>query len=130
MSTVFTGASMSLDGYISGPNETGFEQLFKWMGNGDVEVPTANPELAPRSGWRGRPRSRTARTSRTCATASAIPEGTLRGGAVYSTWTQVTSGRGPTNSIPYSSLALLICDPSIGSSGGRPPGCDGKVIAR
>src|SRR5215212_9898595 len=45
MSTVFTGASMSLDAYISGPNETGFEHLFKWMGNGDVEVPTANPEL-------------------------------------------------------------------------------------
>ena len=48
MSKVFTGASMSLDGYISGPNETGFEHLFKWMGNGDVEVPTANPELTPR----------------------------------------------------------------------------------
>jgi dihydrofolate reductase len=45
MSKVFTGASMSLDGYISGPNETGFEHLFKWMENGDVEVPTANPEL-------------------------------------------------------------------------------------
>ena len=25
-----------------------FEHLFKWMGNGDVEVPTANPELTPR----------------------------------------------------------------------------------
>jgi hypothetical protein len=45
MSKVFTGASMSLDGYISGRNETGFEHLFKWMENGDVEVPTANPEL-------------------------------------------------------------------------------------
>ena len=48
MSKVYTGASMSLDGYISGPNETGFEHLFKWYGNGDVEVPTANPELTPR----------------------------------------------------------------------------------
>jgi len=36
---------MSLDGYISGPKETGLEHLFKWMDNGDVEVPTANPEL-------------------------------------------------------------------------------------
>jgi len=45
MSKVYTGASMSLDGYISGPNETGFEHLFKWMDKGDVEVPTANPEL-------------------------------------------------------------------------------------
>ena len=42
MSKVFTGASMSLDGYISGPSETGFEHLFKWYDNGDVEVTTAN----------------------------------------------------------------------------------------
>ena len=48
MSKVFTGASMSLDGYISGPAETGFEYLFKWYGNGDVEVPTAKPEMTPR----------------------------------------------------------------------------------
>jgi dihydrofolate reductase len=26
-------------------DETGFQHLFKWVGNGDVEVPTANPEL-------------------------------------------------------------------------------------
>ena len=37
MSKVYTGASMSLDGYVSGPNETGFEHLFKWYGTGDVE---------------------------------------------------------------------------------------------
>ncbi len=36
---------MSLDGYISGPAETGFEHLFKWYGNGDVVVPTTHPEL-------------------------------------------------------------------------------------
>lgn len=48
MSKVYTGASMSLDGYISGPGETGFEHLFKWMGNGDVEVTTADPELTMR----------------------------------------------------------------------------------
>jgi dihydrofolate reductase len=48
MTKVFTGASMSLDGYISGPAETGFEHLFKWYGNGDVEVPTAQPELTMR----------------------------------------------------------------------------------
>jgi dihydrofolate reductase len=45
MTKVFTGASMSLDGYISGPNETGFEHLFKWYGNGDVAVPTADPDM-------------------------------------------------------------------------------------
>jgi dihydrofolate reductase len=45
MSKVYTGASMSVDGYIAGPDESGFEQLFKWYGNGDVEVPTAKPEM-------------------------------------------------------------------------------------
>jgi len=45
MTKVYTGASMSLDGFISGPQDTGFEHLFKWYGNGDVVVPTADPEL-------------------------------------------------------------------------------------
>jgi dihydrofolate reductase len=48
MTTVYTGASMSLDGYISGPGETGFEHLFKWYGSGDVEVPTTKPEMTLR----------------------------------------------------------------------------------
>jgi dihydrofolate reductase len=48
MSKVFAGASMSIDGYIAGPNESGFDQLFKWYGNGDVEIPTANPEMTVR----------------------------------------------------------------------------------
>jgi dihydrofolate reductase len=45
MSKVYTGASMSLDGYISGPGESGFEHLFAWYGSGDVEIPTGNPEM-------------------------------------------------------------------------------------
>lgn len=45
MSKVYTGASMSLDGYISGPGESGFEHLFKWYDNGDVAVPTTKPEM-------------------------------------------------------------------------------------
>ena len=48
MTTVYTGASMSIDGYIAGPNESGFEHLFKWYGNGDVEVPTTKPEMTLR----------------------------------------------------------------------------------
>jgi dihydrofolate reductase len=48
MSKVYTGASMSLDGYVSGPNETGFDHLFKWFGTGDVEVPTADPNMTMR----------------------------------------------------------------------------------
>ena len=48
MSKVYTGASMSLDGYVSGPNETGFEHLFKWYGTGDVEVTTADPDMTLR----------------------------------------------------------------------------------
>jgi dihydrofolate reductase len=46
MTKVYTGASMSLDGYIAGPAETGFEHLFKWYGNGDVEVPTAQQDAS------------------------------------------------------------------------------------
>jgi dihydrofolate reductase len=49
MSKVYTGASMSLDGYIAGPGESGFDKLFKWYGNGDVEIPTADPELTMRT---------------------------------------------------------------------------------
>jgi dihydrofolate reductase len=48
MTKVYTGASMSLDGYIAGPNETGFEHLFQWYNNGDVEVSTAMPDLSLR----------------------------------------------------------------------------------
>jgi dihydrofolate reductase len=48
MTKVLTGASMSLDGYIAGPGETGFEYLFQWYGNGDVVVETADPELTMR----------------------------------------------------------------------------------
>jgi dihydrofolate reductase len=49
MSKVMTGATMSLDGYISGPNETGFDYLFRWYANGDVETPTANPQMTLRT---------------------------------------------------------------------------------
>jgi dihydrofolate reductase len=45
---VCTGASMSLDGFVAGPGESGFEHLFAWYGNGDVELPTGNPEMT----WR------------------------------------------------------------------------------
>ena len=48
MTKIYTGASVSLDGYISGPDFTGFEHLFKWYGNGDVAVTTTNPELTMR----------------------------------------------------------------------------------
>lgn len=45
MTEVYTGASVSIDGYISGPGETGFDHLFRWYGNGDVEIPTADPTM-------------------------------------------------------------------------------------
>jgi dihydrofolate reductase len=49
MSKVYTGASMSIDGYISGPDVSGFEHLFAWYGNGDVEIPNEiHPELSSR----------------------------------------------------------------------------------
>ena len=45
MGNVYTGASMSLDGYIAGHDGSGFDQLFQWYGNGDVSVPTADPDM-------------------------------------------------------------------------------------
>lgn len=45
MSKVYTGATMSIDGYISGPDESGFDHLFQWYGTGDVEMPTTHDDL-------------------------------------------------------------------------------------
>jgi dihydrofolate reductase len=45
MGKVLTGASVSLDGYIAGPNESGFEHLFAWYNAGDIEYPSTHPEL-------------------------------------------------------------------------------------
>jgi hypothetical protein len=39
MGTVSAGATMSLDGFIAGPHDSGFDLLFKWYGAGDVEIP-------------------------------------------------------------------------------------------
>jgi dihydrofolate reductase len=47
MSKVYTGASMSIDGFIAGPENSGFEHLFAWYGNGDVEIPNEiHPDLS------------------------------------------------------------------------------------
>ena len=47
MRKVITGGTMSLDGYIAGPDESGFDLLFQWYGNGDVEIPSASPDVPP-----------------------------------------------------------------------------------
>jgi dihydrofolate reductase len=44
MAKVTTELSMSLDGFIAGPDDS-IEHLFGWYENGDVEVTTAVPEL-------------------------------------------------------------------------------------
>src|SRR5688572_29345014 len=51
MGKVSAGATMSLDGFIAGPQDTGFDFLFKWYNAGDVEVPMPYSETtvpAPR----------------------------------------------------------------------------------
>ena len=45
MTKICTGATMSLDGYIAGPNESGFDKLFQWYGNGDVARPTTHADM-------------------------------------------------------------------------------------
>ena len=49
MGKVTTGATMSIDGYIAGPGESGFDLLFQWYGNGDTETPTADPAMTLRT---------------------------------------------------------------------------------
>lgn len=49
MGKVTTGATMSIDGYIAGPGESGFDLLFQWYGNGDVEIPTGDPTMTFRT---------------------------------------------------------------------------------
>jgi dihydrofolate reductase len=43
MGKVMAEATVSLDGYIAGPNESGFEHLFAWFEAGDHEYPSASP---------------------------------------------------------------------------------------
>lgn len=45
MSKVAAGATMSLDGFIAGPNESGFEHLFAWYSAGDHEYASTHPEI-------------------------------------------------------------------------------------
>jgi dihydrofolate reductase len=45
MGRILTGASVSLDGYISGPGESGFEKLFEWYNAGDIEFKSTHPEI-------------------------------------------------------------------------------------
>src|SRR3954469_10068989 len=45
MTKITTGASVSLDGYIAGPGESGFEHLFEWYAAGDVEFRSTHPEI-------------------------------------------------------------------------------------
>jgi dihydrofolate reductase len=45
MGKVITGATMSLDGYIAGPEESGFDLLFQWYNNGDVALATGHPDM-------------------------------------------------------------------------------------
>jgi len=45
MTKITTAASVSLDGYIPGPEESGFDHLFQWYGNGDVHMETTKPDM-------------------------------------------------------------------------------------
>ncbi len=45
MGKVVAGATVSLDGYIAGPNDSGLEHLFAWFAGGDIEFPSVNPDM-------------------------------------------------------------------------------------
>jgi hypothetical protein len=44
MTKVFAQASVSLDGFIAGPDGTSFDRLFAWCTAGEVETPSTQPE--------------------------------------------------------------------------------------
>jgi dihydrofolate reductase len=48
MTKIYTGATMSLDGYIASPADPTFARLFDWYNNGDVVVETAREDLTMR----------------------------------------------------------------------------------
>ena len=48
MGNVVAGATVSLDGYIAGPNESGFEHLFAWFDGGTHELPSVDPDFHAR----------------------------------------------------------------------------------
>jgi dihydrofolate reductase len=48
MGKVVMGATVSLDGYIAGPNESGAEHLFAWFAGGDHEFPSVDPNFHAR----------------------------------------------------------------------------------
>jgi dihydrofolate reductase len=43
MGKVVAGGTVSLDGYIAGPNGSGFEHLFAWFAGGDRTIPSSDP---------------------------------------------------------------------------------------
>jgi hypothetical protein len=48
MGKVVAEATVSLDGYVAGPNESGFEHLFAWFAGGDFEFPSSDPDFKVR----------------------------------------------------------------------------------
>jgi dihydrofolate reductase len=42
---VIAQASVSLDGYVNDAQDGGYDVLFDWCVNGDVEIPTADPKM-------------------------------------------------------------------------------------
>lgn len=45
MGKVVAGATVSLDGYIAAPIESGLEHLFAWFDGGNHGLPSLNPDL-------------------------------------------------------------------------------------
>lgn len=45
MGKVVAGATVSLDGHIAGPDDSGLELLFAWFAGGDFEFPSVTPDM-------------------------------------------------------------------------------------
>ncbi len=45
MGKVVAGGTVSLDGFIAGPNGSGWEHLFAWFDGGEIEFPSVDPNF-------------------------------------------------------------------------------------
>jgi dihydrofolate reductase len=48
MGKVVVGATVSLDGFVAGPNNSGLEHLFAWFAGGEHEFPSVDPSFHAR----------------------------------------------------------------------------------
>ena len=70
MGKVVTSASVSLDGYIAGPEESGFEHLFAWYDGGEPSSRAPTQRSRSTSPQRTTPTSRSSSIESGCSSSA------------------------------------------------------------